>query len=400
MAEFRFIDLFSGAGGTALGFVRAGFRADGAADIDPDACRTYEALVGLPPLCADLSALPPEAAAKAWGIGSGEADILLGCPPCQGFTRLRNGAGANDPRNRLVLVFLDYVDFFRPRLVVFENVPGLARLPHGRDFYEGLLEGLARLGYRLRAREVDAADYGVPQHRRRLIVVGALGTDPPPFPEPTHGRPDSPEVRAGLWQPWITVREAIGHLRPLQPGEADPNDPMHRAPRMGERVARFIALVPKDGGSRTDVPEEEWLSCHWDHDGHWDVYGRLAWDRPAGVITSGCCNVSKGRFAHPEQDRAIAPREAALLQGFPPDAVFYGSFQSIRHQIGNAVPPPLAEAIARSCRNFLETRRRKEAVADTPDSAAFGADTPCAGSRVAPPPTARRAPAKARTPEP
>jgi len=351
------IDLFAGAGGSALGFVQAGFRITGAAEIDPDACRTYESLIGVRPLCVDLSELHPERAAEFWNVKSGEIDVLIGCPPCQGFTRLRNKAGESDPRNGLVIVFLDYVSYFRPRFLVFENVPGLARLPHGKAFYSELRRGLFRLGYRVHGREVDAADYGVPQHRRRLIVIGAredMGL--PPFPEPTHGDPRSPEVRSGRRLPWPTVRDAIGHLPPLRAGEQDPRDPMHRAPHMGERVLRFILQVPKDGGSRTQVPEEEWLPCHRGHKGHKDTYGRLAWDRPSGVITSGCCNVSKGRFIHPEQDRAITPREAALLQGFPPDAVFYGSLDSIRRQIGNAVPPPLARAIARALRGHLERR--------------------------------------------
>lgn len=352
--RFGFIDLFCGAGGTALGFVKAGFRPLGAAEIDPDACQTYEGLVGVRPLCTDLSLLAPEDAAKVWGVEPGKVDVLLGTPPCQGFTQFKNSAGANDPRNQLVLSFLKYVGFLKPKLLFFENVPGLVRLPHGQNFYRELMQGLERLGYRLRAGEVDAADYGVPQHRVRVLVLGALEKEPPPFPEATHGHPDTLEVRAGLKKAWVTVREAIGHLRPLRPGETDPNDPMHRAPTMGERVARFIAFVPKDGGSRMDVPKEEWLPCHKNHSGHRDVYGRLSWDKPSGVITSGCCNVSKGRFAHPEQDRAITPREAALLQGFPPDAIFCGSFQSIRQQIGNAVPPPLAEAVARVYREFLE----------------------------------------------
>ena len=351
------IDLFAGAGGSALGFARAGFRIAGAAEIDPDACRTYEGLIGVRPLRVDLSRLPPERAAELWGVRPGEVDVLIGTPPCQGFTRLRNGVGEGDPRNRLVLTFLDYVSHFRPRFLFFENVPGLARLPHGKAFHSALREGLFRLGYRLEEREVDAADYGVPQHRRRLIVLGARGDMAlPPFPEPTHGDPDSLLVRAGLRLPWPTVREAIGHLPPLRAGEGDPEDPMHRAPRVGERVLRFLARVPKDGGSRTEVPEEEWLPCHLGHDGHRDTYGRLAWDHPSGVITSGCCNVSKGRFAHPEQDRAITPREAALLQGFPPDAFFHGSLASVQRQIGNAVPPPLAEAFARAIKERLEGR--------------------------------------------
>ncbi len=167
-----------------------------------------------------------------------------------------------------------------------------------------------------------------------------------------HPRPpgEPPEVAAGLRQPWRTVRDAIGHLPPLAPGEAHPDDPMHRAPRMGGRVGRFIALVPRDGGGRCQVPEEYWLPCHRHHDGHRDAYGRLPWDRPSGVVTTGCCNVSKGRFVHPEQDRAITPREAALLQGFPPGVVFHGPLDSVRRQIGNAVPPPLAKAFALAIR--------------------------------------------------
>jgi DNA (cytosine-5)-methyltransferase 1 len=354
------IDLFAGAGGSALGFVRAGFQMAGAAEIDPDACRTYEALIGVRPLCVDLSQLPPGKAAELWGVEPGEVDVLIGTPPCQGFTQLRNGAGEGDPRNNLVFVFLDYVSYFRPRFLFFENVPGLTRLSHGRAFYSALREGLFRLGYHLDEREVDAADYGVPQHRWRFIVLGARGdTALPPFPEPTHGDPDSLLVRAGLRLPWPTVREAIGHLPPLRAGEGDLRDPMHQAPRMGERVLKFIAQVPRDGGSRTEVPEKEWLSCHRDHGGHRDTYGRLAWDRPSGVITSGCCNVSKGRFAHPEQDRAITPREAALLQGFPPDTFFHGSLTSVQRQIGNAVPPPLAEAFARAIKKGLDGRKRE-----------------------------------------
>ena len=341
------LDLFCGAGGSALGFARVGFKVVGAIDSDPDACRTYRDLIGIEPLCADIKEIPPSQAALIWGVSPGDIDVILGCPPCQGFTRLRNGQGRRDPRNRLIISFADYVRYFRPRFLVFENVPGMIRLPHGKAFYKKLRDVLKDLGYRLREKIIDAADYGVPQHRKRLLIIGALNEDPPPFPEPTHGDPDSLMVRMGLLRPWVTVREAIGNLPPLKPGEKDPNDPMHRAPRMGKRVAHFLALVPKNGGSRMDVPKEKWLPCHLKHDGHRDTYGRLAWDRPSGTITTGCCNVSKGRFAHPEQNRAITPREAALLQGFPPGVIFHGSLTSIQRQIGNAVPPPLAEAVAR-----------------------------------------------------
>lgn len=399
MTQPTVLDLFCGAGGSALGFLKAGFRIVGAADIDPDACATYAELVGVVPLCIDLSRLLPREASRLWNLGPGDADVLLGCPPCQGFTRMRNGDGRRDLRNRLIFTFLEYLRYFRPRFVVFENVPGLIRTSHGRPYYRILFGGMEELGYRIRSEEVDAADYGTPQHRRRVLVIGGLNEDPP-FPEPTHGAPDHPDVRAGRLRPWVTVREAIGYLRPLKAGEADPEDPMHRAPRMGRRVAEFISRVPKDGGSRTDVPREYWLPCHLRHDGHKDVYGRLAWDRPSVVITSGCCNVSKGRFVHPEQDRAITPREAALLQGFPPGVMFYGSLESIRRQIGNAVPPPLAEAVARAIMARLSSprsaRRHRSRVGDTPRIVASGDGKPYARSRAGPPPRGRQRKATAK----
>lgn len=349
------VDLFAGAGGLSLGFVQAGFAVVGAAEVDPRAARTYEGLVGVRPLVADLSALPPEEAARKWGLEPGELTVLVGGPPCQGFTQMRGYRGAGDPRNALLLVYLDYVAYLRPKFVLVENVPGLAALPHGRAFLEALHAGLHRLGYAFREGELDAVFYGVPQRRRRYFLLGAReGLPLPSWPEPTHGPPGSLEVVVGLKRPWVTVREAIGHLPPLKAGERYPHDPMHFAPSVGERVLRFIAKVPKDGGSRTQVPKEEWLHCHRDHNGHKDTYGRLAWDRPAGVITSGCCNVSKGRFVHPEQDRAITPREAALLQGFPPSAVFHGPLGAVQRQIGNAVPPPLAKALALSIARVLE----------------------------------------------
>jgi DNA (cytosine-5)-methyltransferase 1 len=119
----------------------------------------------------------------------------------------------------------------------------------------------------------------------------------------------------------------------------------------GPSVLSFITAVPHDGGSRTQVPRERWLPCHRDHNGHKDVYGRVAWDRPANTITSGCNNPSKGRFVHPDQNRALSLREAAALQGFPDTFRFYG--ESISRQIGNAVPPPLARAIAEALKAVL-----------------------------------------------
>lgn len=352
------IDLFSGAGGTALGFVQAGFRILAAVENNPDAAKTYLENIKVSPKTSSIVDLDPRALLLELGLEPGELDVLMGCPPCQGFTRLRNQAGGEDPRNALILNYLEFVRVFLPRFAVFENVPGLQRTNHGRAFYERLLTGLKQEGYILEVRLVDAADYGIPQHRRRIIIVAGRGQKPP-FPERTHAAPQSREVAAGVRSPWRTVEWAIRsypRIKAGENGEMNGAYPNHVAPKIGKRVLRFIRAVPQNGGSRKQVREALWLECHRRHDGHKDVYGRLAWDRPANTITSGCTNPSKGRFVHPEQNRGLTPREAAKLQGFPDSFRFYGGMKSIASQIGNAVPPPLAEAVAVA----LLTRLRPE----------------------------------------
>jgi len=338
------VDLFSGAGGTGLGFSRAGFEIVGALELNPYAAATYERNLGVRVTQADIRSLSPFTFRNKLSLDRGQLDVLIGCPPCQGFTRLRNSLGQGDSRNELVFRYLEYVEEFQPRFTVFENVPGLIKTKHGRDYFNRLTEGLYSLGYRFEPCIVDAADYGVPQHRKRVIVVARYKADPPPIPEPTHRKTHK------------TVRDAIGNgnypaLEYGENGEEGGRFPNHIAPLTSEKVLSFIRMVPKDGGSRTDVPRQYWLPCHLSHDGHKDVYGRLAWDRPSGTITGGCTNPSKGRFVHPEQDRAITPREAAKLQGFPDNFVFWG--RNVPLQIGNAVPPPLAEAIAISIMDML-----------------------------------------------
>jgi len=347
------IDLFSGAGGTGLGFQQAGFTILAALERDNSAATTYENNLDIEPWVGDIGDITPVDFRQQTGLAPGVLDVLVGCPPCQGFTRMRNAAGAGDERNALVARYLEFVLEFRPRFVLFENVPGIIRTTHGQVYYRQLVEGLRAAGYAVRREEVNAADYGVPQHRRRVIVLGGRNQEAPPFPERTHGNPDGSQVFLGARHPWRTVRMAIEGYPELVAGEIHPTIPNHRARRLGLRVATFIAAVPEDGGSRTDVPWALWLECHRRQDGHHDVYGRLRWDTPANVITSGCTNVSKGRFVHPVQNRGLTPREAAALQGFPDDFVFYGNIESISAQIGNAVPPPLAAALPASLNERL-----------------------------------------------
>jgi DNA (cytosine-5)-methyltransferase 1 len=269
--------------------------------------------------------------ARDLGVAAGNLALLAACAPCQGFSRLRtlNRAGAaDDDRNDLVLRVLPFITALRPRAVMLENVPGAEKAPQMAD----VRRRLHRLGYRFRDAVLDVADYGVPQRRRRYILIGTRGAAPE-FPRLVHRR--------------RTVRDAIGHLP--DPGRS--GDPLHDvASRTSPRIARLIARIPTDGGSRSALPRRIQLDCHRACDGFSDVYGRMAWDGPAPTITSGFVNPSKGRFLHPEQNRAITPREAALLQSFPASYEFSmtrGKYAAAE-MIGNAVPPAFARRQARA----------------------------------------------------
>jgi DNA (cytosine-5)-methyltransferase 1 len=365
---FTVVDLFGGAGGTGLGFVDAGFSILAAVDVDEHAAETYYMNLGVEVTRQDITTLSPAGLREAVGLKRGELDVLAGCPPCQGFTRLRNSSGARDPRNNLVFRYLQFVSEFRPRFAVFENVSGMLDTKHGRTFHSKLLQGFRKRGYTVSEQVFEAADFGVPQFRRRVIIIAARGGYKVRVPAATHGAPDSEAVLTGRLRPWITVREAIGggKFPALAPGQSNERGgllPNHLAASTGARVCRFLRRVPRDGGSRSQVEKRYLLPCHRGHTGHADTYGRLSWASPANTITTGCTNPSKGRFVHPTQTRALSFREAATLQGFPMEFRFYG--KCIERQIGNAVPPPLALAIAEALKLGLLARRRDVPVAAT-----------------------------------
>jgi DNA (cytosine-5)-methyltransferase 1 len=336
------VDLFSGCGGLTQGLKMAGFRVVAAVDKDPLSVETYKA--NHPEVRVfetDIKDLTVGSFKRRIGLRKGNLDLLAGCPPCQGFSTLRtlNGAVAvEDPRNDLLFEFQRFVEELRPRAVMMENVPGLERDRRFRKFCEWMDER----GYLGQHRVLDAADYGVPQRRRRLIYIAGLGK-PLPF------APSSLRRR--------TVRDAIGSLP--RPGAS--GDPIHDIPeRRSEKVLELIKRIPKNGGSRSDLPDEKQLECHRKCNGFHDIYGRMAWNEPAPTITGGCFNPSKGRFLHPSQNRAITMREAALLQGFPRRYKFptVKNKSAIALMVGNALPPPFIAAHARSVRAALLNRKR------------------------------------------
>jgi DNA (cytosine-5)-methyltransferase 1 len=265
--------------------------------------------------------------------------LLAGCPPCQGFStmrRLNKKRSKRDRRNNLVLEYLRFVKDLKPLTIMMENVPGLVNY----TLFKSVFAELQKLGYRPRLQPVKIQQYGVPQRRKRLVLVGSLLGDLK-IAKPTGKR--------------VTVRDVIGRLE----APSATKDPIHRIVKVHTpEVLRRIKATPKDGGSRADVPEFE-LDCHKNPKmGFRDVYGRLRWDDYSSTITSGCLNPSKGRFLHPEQDRAITAREAAILQTFRKSYKFPTdvSKSSIALQIGNALPPKFSYIQSANIMNHLKKK--------------------------------------------
>jgi len=339
------IDIFAGCGGATLGFKNVGFEVRAAVELDSVACSTYRmnhSEVNL--LECDVRRLTADQILSAANLESGQTTVLLGCPPCQGFSR-QSRSGAHDDRNRLVWRFISLAIKIAPEFIAFENVPGLSngvgRLRWARA--KGLLQSA---GYQLVEGIVDSASYGIPQFRKRLVMLACRDSSPRLcIPEATHSSPD--KCRKNGLVPWTTTREAFNKLPPAGSYEVDAIDSLHQAPRHKEIVLQRLRHIPHDGGGRKSLPDSLVLQCHKSHSGHWDVYGRMRWDKPSPTLTTGCTNVTRGRFAHPEEDRAITLREAARLQTFPDWYRFGGARSEIASQIGNAVPPLLAEVFAR-----------------------------------------------------
>lgn len=327
----------------------AGFEVVSAVDVDADSCESYR--LNHPQVSLHEKDIRKVSKEDILAGRNDRITLLAGCPPCQGFTRLNEASEKSDPRNGLVLEYIRLVRELKPEVVLFENVPGL--LKNGKWYFSRLRTALIDEGYTFNSKTLQLADYGTPQRRRRVIVLCGRGFDLK-FPEQTHGSPAQLKQNSGL-APWITVRQALEatsslgrpkrHATLLKEG-GDPNPSWHVSRTLGEVLLKRLRATPKSGGSREDLPSKYELDCHSEFNGFHDVYGRLDWNKPSVTITGGCTNLSKGRFGHPENLRALTPREAALLQGFPVDYKFHGSgMESVCQQIGNALPPSFAKVV-------------------------------------------------------
>jgi DNA (cytosine-5)-methyltransferase 1 len=350
-----FIDLFAGAGGFTLGLHRAGgFECALAVELDRDCAETFRVNF------ADATLLEEDV--RNVDFSAFGADVVVGGPPCQGFSTL-NRARSGDPRNALSLEMLRCVDQVDACVLVIENVPQFLDADEAR----GLCEGLEARGFRVRSGVVNSADFGVPQRRLRGLLIAAK-TPTVPWPQETHS--DGP--RANL-PPHRTVADAFA-LLPTVPDGANWHRP-YGAPSPAY-LERFRSV--REGGSRKQLPPDLTLECWKAARGYSDVLGRLRWQRPATTVRTEFFKPEKGRFLHPTADRPITPREAARLQSFPDSFVFpeRHTLTSIGRQIGNAVPVRLAESIGRAVQSVL----RQDAVSAREDQGARPGEARTEGS--------------------
>jgi DNA (cytosine-5)-methyltransferase 1 len=331
VARLTALDLFSGAGGTTQGLRDAGFTVVAAVENDPIAAKTFAANhPDTDLLDRDIRRVQAPALARRLGLAGG-LDLLTACPPCQPFSTLGTG-DPNDPRNALVSSLARFIKHLRPRAIVLENVPGLKHEPR----FVRLLAGL-QVDYRVRQYIVQAADFGVPQRRRRIIVVAverSVDVEPPE------------DLLAAIPRRFDVSPQTAGEALARADALRMEVDPVHRARRPRPKTLERIRAV-RQGGGRAQLPVRLRLDCHakLDHHDATSIYGRIDPREPAPTMTTRCTTPSCGRFVHPTEDRGLTLREAALLQTFPIDYKFCGGHDRIERQIGNALPPRLAEAL-------------------------------------------------------
>jgi len=340
---YTFVESFCGPGGMSLGLERAGFKPLLAFDIDEKSVETHLRNLPGPCVVGDAEQLTGERILGIVGKERGEIDLFSGGPPCQGFSKQKRGAHNGDDRNRLVLEFTRLVRELRPRAMLFENVAIFGK-KRGRAYLELMRKQLNE--YQLFPHFYNCADYGLAQTRERFVMVGIRRDLGVPF-----------SIPAPTCKNWPTVGEVLAGLpEPPEDYSVHPDFPNHQRARVTALNIKRFSFVPQGGGWQ-DIPEDLRLDCHKGVDptsGGWpDVYGRLNAAGQCPTITGGFDSFTRGRYGHPFFDRPLTPREAARLQGFPDDYEFMGTRGDIRSQIGNVVPPPLAEAVGREIRRTL-----------------------------------------------
>ena len=356
MKQYNIIDLFAGVGGLSYGFSKLPqFNIIAANEIEKDISIAYK--LNHPDvnmLNCDINSLTEDVLEEA--LNGKKVDIVVGGPPCQSYSTL--GKRQMDDRANLFMQYKRVLKILQPKAFVFENVVGILSMDKGNLFKQVQAE-FEELGYNLQYRVLDAVNFGVPQHRERVILVGFKGENKFVYPDPTHGD--------GL-KPYVTLKDAIGDLPVLRSGEKKTNYASaatneflkfvrknctdiveeHCAPKNGEHLVRIMEAL-KDGQSKEDLPEDIRPKS-----GYGNTYAKLWWEKPSTTITRNFACPSSSRCIHPRDSRAMSIREGARLQSFPDDYKFYGADGMKRLEIGNAVPPLLSMTIAKQMLIALE----------------------------------------------
>lgn len=333
------VDLFCGAGGLAYGMQAAGFRISTGVDLDPSCKYALEKNTSAQFVCRDVSKVSADDL-NEW-FGKTKIRVLAGCAPCQPFSTYSQSRKKKDNRWNLLLEFQRLALAVKPEIVTMENVVGLAK----QDVWKTFVKSLEDVGYWVSWRIVECTKFGIPQTRRRLVLIGSL-KGPISLQDPQG--PTS-----------VSVRDAIGQLPEIEAGASSKQDALHTSSSLSpinmERIRKS-----RPGGTWRDWPVELRAKCHQRDTGksYPSVYGRMEWDKPAPTMTTQCYGYGNGRFGHPEQNRAISLREAAIIQSFPSEYSFFESesdvsFSHLGTLIGNAVPPKLGEAIGNCINDHL-----------------------------------------------
>ncbi len=343
----RVFDFFSGCGGTSAGLQEAGMEVVFAIDIDEDAATTYKVnFPGATFYRRDVTKLRANSISKLVEKDQTRPILFCGCAPCQPFSQQNGNRNKKDTRIPLLAHFGRFVKYHKPDFVLVENVPGLQKISADDGPLPGFLKLLKRMKYSVAMDTIDCCDYGVPQKRKRFVLLASKLGDVA-LPSKSYGPGTSNPA-------YSTVGEWIQGLPKIAAGESCSSVKNHRAANLSAKNLARIRATPI-GGGRQDWPADLKLKCHKDHDGHTDVYGRLRADLPASALTTRCISLSNGRFGHPTQARAISIREAAKLQTFHDAFEFSGSLNSMARQIGNAVPVLLAQRLGEVFVNKAKT---------------------------------------------
>lgn len=347
----KVVDFFCGCGGTSAGLQKSGMEIIAGVDFDKDAGSTFkENFPKSTFISKDIRQLDVDELKKIVGSKRDFPLLFAACAPCQPFSGLNSSKSKSDKRLVLLDEFHDFVEHFLPDYLFIENVPGMQKVKDENGPLSRFVTFIKKFGYLPEIKVVESRWYGVPQVRKRLVMIASLHNKIF-IPEATHG--DGKEAYKTVW-------DSIADLPPLEAGETHASVPNHRSAGLQDINLRRLQATP-EGGGRNNWPDELVLECHKNFSGHADVYGRLSKGSQSAALSTRCTSISNGRFAHPEQDRGISVREAARLQTFDDDFIFEGSLQSMARQIGNAVPVKLACVFGENFQkhhmeNFEETK--------------------------------------------